>query len=224
METIQEPDADLRPPMRMAPFRFRWPRAMSIGGVATAMALTLATLGETAGTTNDIGHLHALLISPTDASLWIGTHHGLYRSSDEGKSWQPVKIPADLAAMDFMSFAQDPTNPKVLYVGTHNRGVLRTTDGGETWQSFSTGLGGPDVHALAVDGYNPAQPKRLYAWVADKGLYRILGDLAEWKRVDDGPSNPDVRALQAVNIPTGMGGIFLYAGTSEGIFRGPDCF
>ena len=224
METIQEPDADLRPPMRMAPFRFRWPRALSIGGVATAMALTIATLGEPAGTTNDIGHLHALLVSPTDASLWIGTHHGLYRSGDEGKTWQPVQIPADLAAMDFMSFAQDPTNPKVLYVGTHNRGVLRTTDGGATWQSFSTGLGGMDVHALAVDGYNPNQPKRLYAWVADTGLYRILGDLAEWKRVDDGPSNPDVRALQAVNLPTGMGGIFLYAGTSEGIFRGPDCF
>jgi hypothetical protein len=188
------------------------------------MALTLATLGEPAGTTNDIGHLHALLISPTVNTLWIGTHHGLYWSSDAGKSWKPVKIPADLAAMDFMSFVQDPNNPKILYVGTHNRGVLRTTDGGVTWQSFSTGLGGMDVHALAVDGYNPNQPKRLYAWVADKGLYRILGDLAEWKRVDDGPSNPDVRALQAVNISTGMGGIFLYAATSEGIFRGPDCF
>ncbi len=173
---------------------------------------------------HDIGHLHALLVSPTDGSLWIGTHNGLYRSSDEGKTWQPVKIPADLAAMDFMSFVQDPMNPKVLYVGTHNRGVVWTRDEGATWESFSTGLGGPDVHAISVDGYNPNRPKRLYAWVMDMGLYRILGDATEWKRVDDGPSNPDVRALQAVNIPTGMGGIFLYAATSEGIFRGPDCF
>ncbi|MBI4571710.1 MAG: hypothetical protein HY713_00275 [candidate division NC10 bacterium] len=224
MRTIQRRVTGLRPPIRTALIQPRWSRVVLIAGLATAIALSLAALGETAGPQPDIGHLHALLVSPTDGSLWIGTHNGLYQSSDEGRTWQRVKIPAELAAMDFMSFAQDPINPKVLYVGTHNRGVVRTMDGGETWGSFSTGLGGPDVHALAVDGYNAAQPRRLYAFVMDKGLYRILGDLTEWKRVDDGPSNPDVRALQAVNIPTGMGGIFLYAATSEGIFRGPDCF
>ncbi len=209
---------------RMLWLRSRLVRAVSNAAMAVFIALALATLGEAAGMPHDIGHLHALLVSPTDGTLWIGTHNGLYRSSDEGKSWQPVKVPADLAAMDFMSFVQDPTNSKVLYVGTHNRGVLRTTDGGDTWELFSSGLGGSDVHAMAVDGYNQAQPRRLYAFAMDKGLYRILGDAIEWKRVDDGPSNPDVRALQAVNIPTGMGGIFLYAATSEGIFRGPDCF
>ena len=224
METTQRRGSDLRPSIPTSRICAHWSRVMSIAGLATAIALALSTFGETAGSSHDIGHLHALLVSPTDGSLWIGTHNGLYQSSDEGKTWQQVKIPAELAAMDFMSFAQDPTNPKVLYVGTHNRGALRTTDGGATWESFSTGLGGLDVHALAADGYNATQPKRLYAWVVDKGLYRILGDLTEWKRVDDGPSNPDVRALQAVNIPTGMGGIFLYAATSEGIFRGPDCF
>ncbi len=202
----------------------RWRRILSIAALAVVIALAFATLGEAAEGAHDIGHLHALLVSPADGILWIGTHNGLYRSSDEGKSWQPVKIPRDLAAMDFMGFAQDPTSPKVMYVGTHNRGVLRTTDGGETWSAFSTGLGGLDVHAMAVDGYNPTQPRRLYAFVMDKGLYRILGDASDWKRVDDGPSNPDVRALQSVNIPTGMGGIYLYAATSEGIFRSPDCF
>ncbi len=224
MGTISRIDEDFPCPMRMTPIRSRWSRGAAIAVLAMTIALALATLGETASPSPDIGHLHALLVSPIDDTLWVGTHNSLYRSSDEGKRWQPVKIPADLAAMDFMSFIQDPTDPKFLYVGTHNRGVLGTTDGGATWASFSTGLGGPDVHALAVDGYNATQPKRLYAWVADKGLYRILGDLTEWKRVDDGPSNPDVRALQSVNAPTGMGGIFLYAATSEGIFRSPDCF
>ncbi|MFB3819714.1 MAG: WD40/YVTN/BNR-like repeat-containing protein [Candidatus Methylomirabilales bacterium] len=208
----------------METLRARWRRLLPIMGLAATAASALLHVGQAAGEGQDSGHLHALLVSPSDESLWIGAHNGLYRSDDAGKSWRPVKIPAGLAAMDFMSFAQDPTNPKVLYAGTHNRGVVRTTDGGKTWGAFSAGLGGPDVHALAVDGYNPSQPKRWYAWVVDKGLYRVLGELAEWKRVDDGPASPDVRALQAVNIPTGMGGIFLYAATAEGIFRGPDCF
>ncbi|MBI4536650.1 MAG: hypothetical protein HY712_01685 [candidate division NC10 bacterium] len=225
MEGIQRTQRGLYSRSRTTPLRpGRWRRILSIAALAAVISLVLTALGEAVEMARDIGHLHALLVSPRDGSLWIGTHHGLYRSSDEGKTWQAVKIPSDLAARDFMGFAQDPTQPKVLYVGTHNRGVVRTIDGGETWGAFNTGLGGPDVHAMAVDGYNPAQPRRLYAFVMDKGLYRILGDLAEWKRVDDGPSNPEVRALQAVNIPTGMGGIFLYAATSEGIFRSPDCF
>ena len=203
-------------------------RRVMVRGVLTvvwalAISLSFTTLGETAGSSRDIGHLHALLVSPADESLWIGTHNGLYRSTDEGKTWQAVKIPADLAAMDFMGFAQDPGNPKVIYVGTHNRGILRTSDGGTTWAQVP-GVGNADVHALAVDHFNPTQPKRWYAWLVDKGLFRSLGDLDEWKRQDDGPANPDVRVLQSVNIPTGMGGIWLYAGTADGLFRSPDCF
>jgi len=209
--------------LRPAWVRPRWLRLVLVTSLATALATALATFGETAEPPRDIGHLHALLVSPSDGTLWIGTHHGLYRSSDEGKSWQPVKIPADLAAMDFMSFAQDPTSPKVIYVGTHNRGILKTTDGGTTWTQILD-MGNADVHAVAVDSFTPAQPKRWYAWSVDKGLFRSLGDLDEWKRQDDGPANPDIRTLQSVNIPTGMGGIWLYAGTADGLFRSPDCF
>jgi hypothetical protein len=223
MDTLQRRGMGHRPLIWTLHICFLRSRLVFIAGLATAIALALATLGETAGPPRDIGHLHALLINPTDGSLWIGTHTGLYRSIDEGKGWQHVKIPAGLAAMDFMSFAQDPANPKVLYVGTHNRGILKTTDGGTTWAQVAS-LGNADAHALAVDYFTPTQPKRWYAWLVDKGLFRSLSDLDEWKRQDDGPANPDVRVLQSVNIPTGMGGIWLYAGTADGLFRSPDCF
>jgi len=39
--------------------------------------------------------------------------------------------------------------------------------------------------------------------------------------VADGPKG-EVKALASVNISTGMGGIYLYAGTTEGLFRSPD--
>ena len=55
------------------------------------------------------------------------------------------------------------------------------------------------------------------------GLYRTTDGGLKWLRVDDGPAG-ETKVLASVNIPTGMGGIFLYAGTAEGLTRNPDCF
>jgi photosystem II stability/assembly factor-like uncharacterized protein len=110
----------------------------------------------------------------------------------------------------------------VLYVGTHEAGVMKSTDGGSTWKEVNTGLGGLDIHGLAVD---PNAPRKLHVAVREKGegIYRTTDGGVKWVRVDDGPGG-EVKALVSVNIPTGMGGIFLYAGTAEGLQRNPDCF
>jgi hypothetical protein len=75
------------------------------------------------------------------------------------------------------------------------------------------------VHALTTDAHKPEQ---LYAWVVDHGLYRSQDGARSWHRAVDGPPNPEVRALASVNIPTGMGGIYIYAGTADGVFRNTD--
>jgi len=52
---------------------------------------------------------------------------------------------------------------------------------------------------------------------------RLTQRIRETARVDDGPAG-EVKVLVSVNISTGMGGIFLYAGTAEGLKRSADCF
>ena len=49
------------------------------------------------------------------------------------------------------TLAFDPKEPTTLYVGTNNRGVFRSTDGGETWEPFSEGLFVKKVNVLAVE-------------------------------------------------------------------------
>jgi photosystem II stability/assembly factor-like uncharacterized protein len=121
-----------------------------------------------------------------------------------------------------MAIAPHPGESGVLYAGTHEAGVLKTVDGGKTWHAVNSGLRGLDVHGLAVD---PNTPAKLHALVreAGAGLYRTTDGGQKWVRVDDGPPG-ETKVLASVNIATGMGGIFLYAGTGDGLQRNPDCF
>ncbi len=167
-------------------------------------------------------HVHALALDTSGQSLFLGAHTGLFRSDDGGRTWKKVSLVAKQSHVDVMAVIPDRKDPKTIYVATHEAGVLKSIDGGVTWKELNKGLGGLDVHALAID---PTAPAKLHAAVRDKreGIYRTTDGGAKWVRVDDGPGG-EVKILASVDIPTGMGGIFLYAGTSEGLQRSPDCF
>jgi photosystem II stability/assembly factor-like uncharacterized protein len=167
-------------------------------------------------------HVHALGFDSAARSLWLGTHAGLFRSEDSGRTWAKVSLPVNHDGPDIMAVTPDPEDAGTVYVATHEAGVFKTTDGGRTWAEVNSGLGGHDVHGIAID---PKAKSKLHALVRDKnqGLYRSTNGAQKWVRVDDGPGG-ETKVLASVNIPTGMGGIFLYAGTAEGLQRSPDCF
>lgn len=166
-------------------------------------------------------HVHALAMDAAGGAIFLGTHVGLFRSENGGRSWQKVALATKHSHLDVMAVVPNQREPKTIYVGTHEAGVIKSTDGGATWKEVNSGLGGLDVHGLAIapnDG-------KLHASVREKGegIYRTTNGGGKWTRVDDGPGG-EVKVLTSVSIPTGMGGIFLYAGTAEGLQRSPDCF
>jgi photosystem II stability/assembly factor-like uncharacterized protein len=167
-------------------------------------------------------HVHSLALDAAGQTLFLGAHAGLFRSDDRGRSWNKVSLSTKHAHLDVMDVAPDPRESKTIYIATHDAGVFKSTDGGKTWKEASSGLGGSDVHGLAID---PNMPFKLHAAIREKGdgIYRSTDQGGKWIRVDDGPQG-EVKVLRSVNISTGMGGIFLYAGTSTGLQRSPDCF
>lgn len=169
-------------------------------------------------------HVHALAFDAGARTLWLGAHTGLYRSEDRGGTWVAVPLGAHGHghAHDVMAIAAHPTDPAILYVGTHEAGVLKTTDGGKTWRAVNAGLAGLDAHGLALA---PNAPDKLHVLIRDKGagVYRSSNGGDAWVRVDDGPAG-ETKVLASVDIATGMGGIFLYAATADGLWRSPDCF
>jgi len=167
-------------------------------------------------------HVHALGMDAQGRTLFLGAHTGLFRSEDGGRAWKKVALSAKHSHLDVMTVTPDPKDRQTIYVATHEAGVLKSANGGTTWSEANTGLGGLDVHGLAID---PNDLSKLHALVREKGegVYRSTSGGGKWTRVDDGPGG-EVKGLYSISIPTGMGGIFLYAATAEGLQRSPDCF
>ncbi|HTE83583.1 MAG TPA: YCF48-related protein [Dehalococcoidia bacterium] len=107
---------------------------------------------------------HSLMVSPTNAkALLLGTHYGLFRSRDGGRTWRPDA----LGGQDAMNLVRP--GGKTLWVAGHMV-LAKSTDGGTTWGNVRPrGLPGLDVHGFAVD---PRSSRTLYAAIAGRGLYR----------------------------------------------------
>lgn len=166
------------------------------------------------------GHVHALAINRETGDLFLGARP-IYRSNNGGVSWKPIPIPKLEPRANITSITIDPKNPQVMYATGHGISVAKSVDGGNTWETKGEGLGGVSTEAFAIDAKDS---NKLYAWVLGDGVYRSENGGESWGRVDDGPKDQEIRALASVNLPTGMGGIWLYAGTDTGVLKSPDCF
>jgi len=141
--------------------------------VAAALGPALALGQQSGGATPVFEHVHALAFDAEGRRLWLGAHTGLFRSENGGRAWEKVALPAAGGhGPDVMGLTPHPAEPEVLYVGTHEAGVLKTSSAGKTWTAVNTGLRGLDVHGLAID---PSAPSKLHALVreAGAGLYRV---------------------------------------------------
>ena len=115
----------------------------------------------------------------------------------------------------FRSLAVDPSNPDIVYLGTERNGIVKTTDGGTTWERLRYGLrhwprqppgmGYPEVWDIAVSPHNPSL---VIAATLDSpgpvvgnhpstqgGVYRSEDGGATWKR-----SNCGLTSSRAVSV------------------------
>jgi photosystem II stability/assembly factor-like uncharacterized protein len=103
--------------------------------------------------------------------------------------------------------------------------VAVSGDGGSSWTTRSDGLASGEVTALAVAAGNPDM---IYAAIRGDGLWKSEDAGAPWALAMDRPwldaAERDPLTLVSVDLDTGMGGIWIYAGTEKGLTRVPDCF
>ena len=123
------------------------------------------------------------------------------------------------------TIASHPETSGTIFAAIDPVGLMRSRDGGSTWADAGAGLPATRVTALTQSAL---EPKMLYAALAEDGLWRSKDAGESWEFVMDRPyldgAEREVLTLVSVGNPTGMGGIWLYAGTDAGLTRVPDCF
>ena len=67
-------------------------------------------------------------------TLYVGATRGTYRSQDSCETVSPLG--ERLVNVSVTSLLLDPSDARVIYVGTAYSGLFRSTDGGSTWHSL----------------------------------------------------------------------------------------
>ncbi|WP_299845397.1 exo-alpha-sialidase [uncultured Jannaschia sp.] len=156
----------------------------------------------------------------SDALLVAG--ETLLRSDDGDASWASVSAPN---GGGILALATHPVRPGRVVAGLAKGGVAVSEDSGRVWEPRGKGL--PDAAVIAV-AVAAAEPDIFYAALRGDGLWQSEDTGRSWTFVMDRPwladGERDPTALASVDLATGMGGIWIYAGTEAGLTRVPDCF
>ncbi len=196
--------------------------AISLGIMAIIIAIAVASINPQDqvspsgySRTVDWRHIHGLGIDPTDRTiLYIATHGDFYHSHDGNP---PFKV--DIIRADYMAFNAPPITGIPLYASGHpstggNTGLIKSTDGGQSWESVAKVLDPPvDFHAMAI---SKSDPNTIIGFDSGaRGLFKTTDAGKIWEMLQ----YPDYVSALAIS-PNDSQNIF--AGTGKGIFQSND--
>jgi photosystem II stability/assembly factor-like uncharacterized protein len=142
----------------------------------------------------DAPAIRAIATHPTHAdTVYVGTQHGPYRSTDHGEHWEKLDVPDH--GLPVWSLMIDPRDPDVLYAGYENCEIFRSDDGGEHWRQLPVTVRFPEVSVapganpakrVLELAANPADPDELYGAVEVGGVIRSLDGGEHWDNMSHG--------------------------------------
>jgi photosystem II stability/assembly factor-like uncharacterized protein len=158
-------------------------------------------------------HISTMLVHPDDSDVvWVsaqgplwtpGGERGLYKTTDGGETWR--RVLGDDEWTGVTDIVMDPRDPDVLYAVTWDRhrtvaaymgggpgsGIHKSTDGGETWTTLTTGLPSSNLGKIGL-AISPQDPDIVYAAIElDRrtgGLYRSTNRGGSWTKMSDAVS------------------------------------
>ncbi|MFN3665003.1 MAG: WD40/YVTN/BNR-like repeat-containing protein, partial [Sediminibacterium sp.] len=172
-------------------------------------------------------------------TIWVGTGEvnssrssyagiGVFKSSNNGKSWEYLGLPDSHHIGEIELHPTDPNTAWVavlghLYSANKERGVYKTTDGGKTWKLTLSS----DANTGAVDlDVNPKNPSEVYAamWYRTRSAsnFEEGGKTSGIYKSTDGGDNWQLISKEGSGFPSGEGvgriGLAIYPSNPNTIF------
>lgn len=131
-----------------------------------------------------LGRINAIAFHPTDPNIiYIGAPAGgLWKTTVGGNEWTTTTDV--LPTLGVSSIVIHPSNPDIIYIGTGDRdasdapgmGVMKSTDGGNTWLISNTGMGNVIVGDMLIDSSNPL----ILIAATSAGIFKSINGGASW--------------------------------------------
>src|SRR5919206_48319 len=115
------------------------------------------------------------------AELFAATGDGVARITRRGDEWT---VALTLQGSGAQCLTLDPHHPGTLFVGSHGKGVWKSSDGGAHWQDMQ--LPQPDVFSVAVS----AADGSVYAGCEPSMLFRSTDGGQTWHELESLQSIP----------------------------------
>lgn len=113
-------------------------------------------------------------------TLYAGTiGQSIWRSTDIGKTWDRASN-GIFPEADIRAIVVDPTDSNILYAGTE-KGVVKTTDGGNMWEHMPSDMDSKEVWSLAI---HPTNPGTLFAGTCPSAFYKSTDGAKTWTKLD----------------------------------------
>lgn len=157
-------------------------------------------------------------LNRSKADYFAARVSGLYRSSDDGKSWtsafESLNLQKELSALA-VAISPDPENDPCIFVGL-NGGILRSRDDGRHWESTLLPSPPPVISSLAISP-NFIQDGVVLAGTLEDGILRSSDRGGRWEAWNFGLL--DLNILCLAISPDFASDETLFVGTHSGIFR-----
>jgi len=161
---------------------------------------------------NEPVDVQCFAIDPSDSSkLWAGFWHfsGLYTSENGGESWTLAGLTDESI---ISAIAVDPADPQVLLAGAGfaEGKILKSTDGGQSWESKLEGI------ALPMEFiFDPRGSSQIYAATEGYGILRSSDYGETWEFYDQGIFYP---VLYSMDISGDENPVLLAGTYGSGIY------
>lgn len=159
-----------------------------------------------------------IALHPTKPNiLYIATNAYLYKSRDEGATWQNMS--QGMTHSRVISLAIDPLFPANVYAGTKGDAVFRSYNGGQNWESKRAGLEDVTISSVVHQlVFVPGSSQRFFA-ATSMGVFESETAGETWIKRMDGMKEVLMVISLAIDSQQPQ---TLYAGTSGGVYKSLD--